>query len=72
MRQNATPFYLRGQSAESASQAKRAKLSDTNAPEILINDMFEGKICVFNPGFLAEPAKEARKALIELVLVHEE
>jgi hypothetical protein len=40
MRQNATPFYLRGQSAESASQAKRAKLSDTNAPEILINDIF--------------------------------
>jgi len=30
--------------------------------------LFEGKICVFNPGFLAEPAKEARKALIELVL----
>jgi len=44
MRQNATPFYLRGQSAESASQAKRAKLSDTNAPEIRFLHHFGEKL----------------------------
>jgi hypothetical protein len=38
MRQNAAPFYVRGRSAESASQAKSAKLSDTNAPGNRRND----------------------------------
>jgi len=38
MRQNATPIYVRSQSTESASQAKSAKLSDTNAPLIMLND----------------------------------
>ena len=38
MRQNATPCYGKGQSDESAFQAGRAKLSDTNAPIYLIND----------------------------------
>jgi hypothetical protein len=38
MRQNATPFYVRGRSAESASQAKSAKLSDTNAQGNQRND----------------------------------
>jgi hypothetical protein len=41
MRQNATPFYERGQSRDRASQAKSAKLSGTNAPGIRINDRLD-------------------------------
>lgn len=40
MRQNATPFYERGQLTGSASQAKSATLSGTNAPRIMLNDIY--------------------------------
>ena len=40
MRQNATPFYVRGQSDEGAPQANMGKLSGINTPEIRINDNY--------------------------------
>src|SRR6266566_8682384 len=44
MRQNATPFYVRSQSRDRASQAKSAKLSGTNAPLLGLNDTHQ--MCV--------------------------